>query len=208
MKLYFSRGACALGPQIILNELGLKFDLESVNLRDKRTKSGADFYQINSKGYVPALVLDDGDLLTEANVILQYLADTHAQGTLFPKPLTRERYHAQEWLNFIATELHKGFGPLFGADRLLSDEAAKTELKEKAKSMLVKKFELVNEQLKTREYLLGDFSVCDAYLFNIATWTKFTGVDISKLTHLMKYMERMSARASVQTAIMREKELT
>lgn len=208
MKLYFSRGACALGPQIILNELGLKFEMESVNLKDKRTKSGADFYQINPKGYVPALVLDDGDLLTEVNVILQYLADTFAEGKLFPKPLTKERYQAQEWLNFIATELHKGFGGLFGADRLLTDEAAKAELKEKTKATLVKKFELVDKQLNVREYLIGNFSVCDAYLFNIVTWTKFTGVDISKLTNLMKYMERMSARPSVQTAIAREKELT
>lgn len=208
MKLYFSRGACALGPQIILNELNLKFEMESVNLRDKRTKTGKDFYQINSKGYVPALVLDDGDLLTEANVILQFLADTYAPGELFPKVGTRERYHAQEWLNFIATELHKGFGNLFGADKMGLEDSPKATLKEYSKSVLLKKYEFVDQSLNGREFLLRKFSVCDAYLFNITSWAKFTGLDLSHLKNLSAFMSRMLERPSVALAIAREKELT
>lgn len=208
MKLYFSRGACALGPQIILNELNLKFEIESVNLRDKRTKTGKDFFEINPKGYVPALVLDDGDLLTEANVILQFLADTYAPGVLFPKVETRERYHAQEWLNFIATELHKGFANLFGADKMGLDESGKSALKDYAKGVLYKKFEYVDKHLTNRQFLLGNFSVCDAYLFNITSWAKFTGLDLSQLKNLSAYMSRMLERPSVVTAIAKEKELT
>jgi glutathione S-transferase len=208
VKLYFSRGACALGPQIVLNELNLKFEMESVNLRDKRTKTGKDFYQINPKGYVPALVLDDGDLLTETNVILQFLADTYAPGELFPKSGTRERYHAQEWLNFIATELHKGFGNIFSADKMGLEDSAKSVLKDYSKSILLKKFEYVDQTLNGRDFLLGKFSVCDAYLFNITSWTKFTGLDLAQLKNLSAYMFRMLERPSVSLAITKEKELT
>src|SRR5205807_181333 len=149
MKLYFSPGACSLSPHIVLLESGLKFDTERVNLATKRTAGGDDYYTINPKGYVPALELDDGQLLTEGPAIVQYLADLVPDKRLAPRAGTMERYRLMEWLNFIASEIHKAFGPLFKAQ---STEASK----QAARDTLAKRFDFVSQRLQLSSFLGGE----------------------------------------------------
>ncbi|AUX43421.1 glutathione S-transferase [Sorangium cellulosum] len=199
MKLYFSPGACSLSPHIALREAGLEFDLEQVHLGTKKTKTGTDFTQINPKGYVPALELDTGEVLTEGPAIVQYIADQRPESGLAPPAGTLQRYRLQEWLNFISTELHKQFSPLFGP---------KTEEQQKdaARAYIGRRFDHVAQRLESNSYLMGEqFTVADAYLFTVLTWTNFAGIDLGRWPALARFAERVGARPAVQAALQAEK---
>jgi len=198
MKLYFAPGACSLAPHILLNEAGYKYDTEKVDLATHKTAGGGDFYAANPKGYVPALTLDDGQLLTEVQVILQYIADHKPQANLLPKPGTIERYRALEWLNFIATELHKGFSPLF---RPTTPEDFKTAVRQ----TLAKKLELLDKHLAGKQFILGNaFSAVDAYAFTILRWAHFTKVDLAPYANINAYTARVLERPQVKATMEQE----
>ncbi len=198
MKLYYSPGACSLAPHIVLREAGFEFDLEKVSLAAKKTASGEDFTQINPKGYVPVLKLDDGHMLTEGPAIDQYLADKKPTSGLAPANGTMERYHLIEWLNFISTELHKQFGPLFKPST--PQETRQTQV-----NLLGKRFDYVVDQLKNKQYLTGDvFTIADAYLFTVLNWGDVLKLDMSKWPVLQKYVARVAARPQVQAALKAE----
>jgi glutathione S-transferase len=197
MKLYYSPGACSLHPHIVLREAGIPFELVRVDIRAHKLHDGSDYYAINPKGYVPALVLDDGSLLTEGAVIDQFVADRKPESKLVPPAGTMERVREQEWLNFIATEVHKAFGPLFG-----SDEAAK----ELARTRIGKRFDLISRTLEVHPYLLGSaFTAADAYLFNMLRWATHTGIDLAKWPPLQAFFARVETRPAVQAALAAEK---
>jgi glutathione S-transferase len=198
MKLYFSPGACSLSPHIVLRETGLPFELEQVDLRARKTKNGADFLQINPKGQVPVLALDDGDLLTEGPAIVQYIADKVPAAGLVPPASSKERYHVQEWLNFITSELHKTFSPLF---RPNTPDAYKLIAKEN----LAGRFGYLDRHLAGRKYLMGDqFTVADAYLFTILNWSTAQSIDLGQWPNVNAYVERVGARPKVQDAMKAE----
>jgi glutathione S-transferase len=198
MKLYFSPGACSLSPHIVLREAGLAFDLEQVDLGSKKTKKGADFARVNPKGYVPALVLDDGEVLTEGPAIVQYLADLAPEAGLAPKAGTMDRYRVQEWLNFITSELHKGFSPLFRPD---TPEDYKTIAKEN----LAKRFAFLDQHLAAKRYLMdGQFTVADAYCFTVVNWSNFVGLDLGRWPNLKAYLARVGGRPKVAEAMKAE----
>jgi glutathione S-transferase len=198
MKLYFSPGACSLHPHIALREAGLPFELVRVDTRAHKTHDGKDYYAVNPKGYVPALELDDGSILTEGAVIDQYIGDRKPEAKIGPPAGTMERYRLQEWLNFIASEVHKAFGPLFGS--------GPEEVKEQARERIGKRFDLFARQLESHPYLLGEsFSVADGYLYNMLRWTSFTGIDLGKWPALVAFFGRMEKRPSVQAALAAEK---
>lgn len=198
MKLYYKAGACSLSPHIVLCEAGLAFDLESVDLITKKTGSGGDYLGFNPKGYVPALLLDDGQLLTEGPAIVQYIADRVPEKRLAPAAGTMERYRLMEALNFIGTELHKGFSPLF-------NPKAPDEWKSMARDMLTKRIGVVAKQLEGRDYLLGaEFSVADAYLFTVLGWAGYVKLDLSAWPVLKSYLARIAARPAVQAAMAAE----
>jgi glutathione S-transferase len=195
VKLYFSPGACSLSPHIVLREAGVPFDLEQVNLRSKEIKSGGDFRTINPKGAVPALAIDGGQVLTEGAVIVQYIADKNPAAKLAPAAGTPDRYRLQEWLNYIASEVHKGFSPLF-------NPKASDEWKQVVKDNIAAKFDYISKQLDGKSYLMGDaFSVADAYLFTILNWTKPNNIDLGKWPALKAYWERIAARPAVKAAM-------
>jgi glutathione S-transferase len=198
MKLYYAPGACSLAPHIVAREAGLKLDLEKVDLRSGKTESGAAFSEVNPKGYVPALSLENGDVLTEVSALVQYLADHAPQAGLAPAAGTPERYRLLEWLGFISTEIHKGFGPLWNPQM---PEAAKTI----AKANLNKRFAWLDQRLARGPYLMGErFTVADAYLFTVANWTNLHGIDIKPYPNLKAFMERVGARAKVREAMTAE----
>ena len=198
LKLYYSPGACSLSPHIALREAGLTFDLEQVDLKAKKTKSGDDYLKINPKGYVPALKLDNGYLLSEGPAIVQYIADQRPKLNLAPENGSPERYRLQEWLTFIGTEIHKTFSPLFNP---ATPEAYKTI----AKEHLAKRFAYVDEQLKGQDYLTGPhFTVADAYLFTVTNWANFVQIDLSPYPNLKAYQARVAARPKVQEALKAE----
>lgn len=198
MKLYFSPGACSLSPHIVLREAGLKFDLEQVDLKAKKTKSGEDFWKVNPKGYVPSLKLDDGTVITEGPAIVQYIADQNPGSKLAAPAGSKERIKLQEWLNFISTELHKGFSPLFAPD---TPDAYKPIVIDR----LVKRFGYVDGQLAGKQFLLGDnFSPADAYLFTICQWASFMKLPIDTLANLKAWRERVAARPAVKAALQAE----
>ena len=194
MKLYFSPGACSFAPHVALNELGIKFTPVKVDLRShKLAGDGTDFYSISPNGYVPILELDDGTRLSEAAVILQYIAD-RKPGTLAPAFGSMERYRLMEALNFIATEIHKGFGPLWYPD---TPEATKATTNAK----LGKRFDRASAMLGNRQFIVGDtFTIADAYLFTVLSWAGMLKVDLAKWPSLQKYLARIGERASVKTA--------
>lgn len=197
MKLYYVPGACSLAPHIVLREVEVKFELEAVNLRTGQTSKG-DFKILNPKGYVPLLELHNGQTLTEVAVILQYIADFHPEKRLMPAAGTLERYRCLEWLNFIATEVHKTFSPLF---RKETPEVYASQIKE----TLGMRFEYVSRNLSGNEYLMGkDFTIADAYLFTILNWAGFLGIDLKPWPTLTQYMERMKKRPSVIEALKAE----
>jgi glutathione S-transferase len=198
MKLYFAPGACSLSPHIVLRETGLNFELEQVNNQEKKTKSGEDFWKVNPKGQVPVLQLDNGEKLTEGPIVVQYLADQKPGSGLLPPPGTMERYRVQEWLNFITSELHKSFGPIF---RPTTPE----EFKKISKENLGKRFDYLDKHLAGRQYLMGDkFTVADAYLFTVLRWTARIQMDLGKWSNLKAYVDRIAARPKVQEALKAE----
>ena len=199
MKLYYSPGACSLSPHIVLNEAGFSYDSEAVDLKAKKTKSGADFLSVNPKGQVPTLVLDDGKVLTEGPAIVQYLADQRPDAGLVPRPGTFERYRLQEWLNFISTELHKGFSPLF-------NPKTPDEYKLIAKERLTARIAYVAQELGEKQYLFGEkFTVADAYLFTVLNWASYVKIDLGAWPALSAYQARVAARPAVQAALATEK---
>ncbi len=194
MRLYIAPGACSLSPHIVANEAGVPVDIEKVNLASHKTESGQDYLQVNPKGYVPALRLDDGSVLTEGPAIVQYLADRKPGSGLVPQAGTIERYRVQEWLNFIGTELHKNFGPLFAK--------AADPVQQMAKANITKRLGYMNDQLANRQYLMGaNFTVADAYAFTILNWTKFVGIDLKPYPNLAAYVERVAARPKVRETL-------
>jgi glutathione S-transferase len=195
MKLYYSPGACSLSPHIVLHESGLPFQPVMASTKTHKLADGTDYYTINPLGYVPLLELDDGQRLHEGPAIVQYVADKVPEKKLIPPAGTLERYRAVEWLNFISTELHKQFSPLFNA-------AMPEEAKALFRAKLADRRTWVDSRLEGRDYLMGgSFSVPDAYLFVVAGWGKHVGVDISGLKHLGAFMARMAARPAVQAAL-------
>lgn len=198
MKLYYSPGACSLSPHIALHEAGLAFEAVAAPTKTHKLADGTDYYTINPLGYVPLLVLDDGRQLREGPAIVQYIADQAPAKQLAPANGTYERYKLQEWLNFIATELHKGFSPLF-------TPGMPEEAKALAKARLEGRLKWVDGELANKTYLMGDtFTVADIYLFVVSGWSKFVGVDISGLNHLAAFITQVSARAAVQAALRAE----
>ncbi|AJJ09949.1 glutathione S-transferase GST-6.0 [Yersinia rohdei] len=198
MKLFYKPGACSLSPHIVLREAGLDFSIESVDLATKITETGEDYLSINPKGQVPALLLDDGSLLTEGVAIVQYLADKVPDRHLIAPTGTLSRYHAIEWLNFVATELHKGFSPLF-------NPKTPEEYKVIARERLDKQFSYVDHELSQHDYLLGKkFSVADAYLFTVTRWANALNLEITQRSHLDKYMARVAERPAVKAALAAE----
>ena len=198
MKLYYSPGACSLSPHIVLCEAGLDFTIEKVNLRTKETESGRDFSAINPKGYVPALELDGGEVLTEGPAIVQYVADLVPEKKLVPPAGTLARTRVQEWLNFIGTELHKNFTPLF-------NPASTDDIRNAAQANIARRLPIAATALDAHPYLIGDsFSVADAYLFTVLSWTGFVKVDITPWPSLAAFVERMKARPGVHAALAAE----
>jgi glutathione S-transferase len=194
VKLYLSPGACSLSPHIILREAGIPFDFEVVDTAAKRTKSGADYKTINPKGYVPALELEGGQVLTEGPAIVQYLADQKPAAKLVPPAGSMDRYRVQEWLNYITSELHKSFGPLFSPK-------TPQEWKETLKANLAGRFDFLSKKLEGKDYLMGaGFTIADAYLFTILTWTDYVGIDLGKWPVLKAYRNRVGARPAVKAA--------
>jgi glutathione S-transferase len=198
MKLFYAPGACSLSPHIALLEAGLEATLVKVDTKAHKTEGGGDYYAVNPKGYVPLLELDDGDRLTEGPAIVQYIADRNPKSKLAPAAGAMERYHLQEWLNFISAELHKQFSPLF-------QTSTPAEYKGTLKEKIGKRFDWVAEQLKGKDYLMGDtFTVADAYLFTMLTWTKHVGIDLARWPVLTAYKARVAARPKVREAMIAE----
>lgn len=197
MKLYYAPGACSLAPHIALVEAGLPHEAVRVDLQAHRTADGQDYYALNPKGYVPLLVLDDGARLTEAGVVLQYIAD-RKPGTLAPEAGSLARYRVMEWLNFIATELHKGFGPLWNPG---TPEATQ----QNARTQLGKRFAFVEQTLAKQPFLTGDaFGIADAYLFVMTNWCDLLHVDLAAYPAVRAFRERVRARPSVAQALREE----
>ena len=198
MKLYYAPGACSLSPHIILQESGLKHTVAKTNIRDKTFEGGGDFKSKNPHGYVPALELDDGTILTEGPAIVQYIADKAPEKKLAPPAGSLDRVKMQGWLNFVSTELHKGFSPLFNA-------AMPEEAKKIFRDKLMVRFEALDKHLAKQNYLTGDsFTVPDAYLFTVMNWTKPTNLDISGFKNLAAYHARVAERPAVQAAMKAE----
>jgi len=198
LKLFYSPGACSLSPHIALREAGLPFELVQVDLAAKKTEHGENFLNINPKGYVPALELDSGDVLTEGPAIVQYLADQKPEAGLAPANGTLARAHLQEMLNYISTELHKTYSPLF-------NPATSAETREERKEYLRKRFAYVDTVLAKRRFLLGDqFSVADAYLFTVTSWARHVDLDLSGYKALTDFQQRVAARPAVQAAMVEE----
>jgi len=198
MKLYYAPGACSLASHIALQESGLPFEIDKLNVPSKTTSAGEDYMQINPKGYVPAIRLNDGSVLTEGAVILQYIADQKPDSGLAPKAGTRERYRLQEWLNFIGTEIHKSYGPLF--NKTTTDDA-----KNSARILLSKRLAYVESQLANKPYLMGSsFTVADAYLFVTLSWSDHAGFDLGQFPRIKEYIAKIRIRPAVQAAMRAE----
>lgn len=199
MKLYYTKGACSLSVRILIHELGIPCEFEEVNLSVKKTKTGDDYYSINPKGVVPALKLDNGEILTENAAIHQYLAETNKAYNLLPAAPEFKRYRVLEWLIFITTDLHKGASPLFNREipQDVKDKVFKPNWKNK--------FKIVDKQLEKNKYLMGeDYMLPDDYLFVMLTWANNFKIDLSDLKNLLRYFELMKERPSVKTALQEE----
>ena len=198
MKLYYSPGACSLAPHIVAHELGLPLTLEKVDTKTKQMASGGDFYTIKPKGYVPALELDDGEVLTEGPVIAQYLADQKPASGLAPANGTLPRYRLQEMLGYINSELHKSYSPLF-------NPATSAETREERLQYLRKRYGLIENRLKQSTYLTGEqFTVADAYLFTVTNWSRHVKLDLAEFPALLAFQQRVAARPAVQAAMQAE----
>lgn len=197
MKLYYAPGACSLAPHITLREAGTAFEPVKTDIRAKKLPDGGDYLAVNPKGAVPALGLDDGDVLTENAVVLQYISDMAPSAGLIPASGTR-RYHALEWLTYVSSEVHKSFGPLW-------NPASGDDAKQAARDMVGKKFDFVQGQLGDKPYLTGDaFTPADAYLFVMLNWTKIHDIDLSRWPRLVEFQSRMTERPAVQAAMRAE----
>jgi glutathione S-transferase len=195
MQLYFAPGVCSLASHIALREAGASFDLVRTDTKSHKLADGGDFYAVNSKGSVPVLRLDDGQLLTEGPAILQYIADKHPAAKLAPPNGTLERTRLQEWLNYITSELHKTFSPLF-------DPSADPKVKEYYQKLLFKKLDWLNGALAGKTYLTGnDFTIADAYAFVVLSWTSFVGIDLVKWPAIQVFQARVASRPKVQEAL-------
>jgi glutathione S-transferase len=198
MKLYYFAGACSLSPHIVLLEAGLAHTMVKINPKTKKTESGADYLTVNSKGAVPALELDDGRVLTEGPAIVQYLADLKPESGLAPRAGTFERYQLMEILNYLTSEVHKSFTPLF-------NPASSAEMKETAVANLTKKFDWLSGFLDKKPFLLGNtFTVADAYLFTLLSWTGHVKFDLDKWPILIDYKSRIAQRPKVIEAMKAE----
>lgn len=199
MKLYYLQGACSLAPHIVAHEAGLTLDLDKVDIKGGGlTASGRSFREVNPKGYVPALELDDGTILTEGPVISQYLADRNPDAGLVPEHGTIERYQVQALLGYINSELHKSYSPLF-------NPATSAEARADRIAYLQRRYALVEQWLDGREYLDGDrFGIADAYLFVVTRWAPRVGVDLSAFPNLAAFQTRVAARPAVQAALQAE----
>jgi len=198
MKLFYSPGACSLSPHIVAQEAGIELGLQKVDLKTKAMATEGDFFAINPKGYVPALQLDNGEVLTEGPVIVQYLADQKPEKGLAPPAGTMARYHLQEWLGFINSELHKSYSPLFRPD-------TPAETRADRQAYLSKRYGVVEKQLAGRSYLLGDhFTAADAYLFTVTNWAGTVKFDLSPFPNIRAFQERVAARPAVKAAMKAE----
>ena len=198
MKLYYAPGACSLSPHIVARESGLDLALQKVDTGSKTIAVEGDYYAVNPKGYVPALQLENGEVLTEGPAIVQYIADKKPEAGLVPPPGTLERYRVQEMLGYINSEIHKTYSPLFN-----SKTPAET-VKER-KEYLKKRYKLLDERLAGREFLFGDrFTAADAYLFTVTTWAKYVDLDLSGFQNLVAFQKRVGARPAVKAAMKAE----
>jgi glutathione S-transferase len=201
MKLFYATGTCSLAPHIVLNEARIEYQTEKVDIRAKQY-SGGDYRQVNPKGSVPALLLDNGELLTENAVVLQYIADLKPESGLAPQPGTWERVRLNEALNFITTEIHKSYGVLFAADRLVKNPDGNRELKAAQREAIQGKYELVTRFMGGNDYFMGaKFSLPDAYLYAVTRWAPFLEVDLSRFPSVTAFMKRMSERPAVRKAV-------
>lgn len=199
MKLFFSPGACSLASHIVLREAGVDFTLEKVDTGNHTTSNGDDYYAINPKGCVPVLETADGMRLTEGPIISQFVADSAGNTGLMPKAGSVERYRVMEWQNYITSELHKSFSPLFNNPGV--DDDAKGHFA----AALQKKFKWVSSQLQDKQYLTGDnFTAADAYMFVVASWAKYVKLDLSEHKNLQAYLARVADRPAVQQALKAE----
>jgi glutathione S-transferase len=195
MKLYYAPGVCSQAPHILLREAGLEFTLEKVDTKTKKTETGADFLAINPNGYVPVLEIEPGLVLTEGPAIMQYIADRKPEAKLAPANGTLARYQLQSWLNFITSEIHKGFSPLFKPN--LSDEA-----KGIFREQLGKRFDYLEQRLSKQDYILeSGFSAADAYLFVTTGWSGFVGIDLAKWPAISAFRKRIGERPAVKAAL-------
>jgi glutathione S-transferase len=198
MKLYYSPGACSLAPHIVAHEVGIALALEKVDTKTKQTASGRDFTTINPKGYVPAIELDSGELLTEGPVISQYLADLKPESGIAPANGTLARYRLQEILGYINSEIHKSYSPLF-------NPATSAEVREERAEYLKKRYALIETTLASSPYLTGErFTVADAYLFTVTNWARMVKVDLAAFPHLLAFQKRVAERPAVQAAMKAE----
>ncbi|WP_437964323.1 glutathione transferase GstA [Sorangium sp. So ce260] len=198
MKLYFTPGACSLSPHVVAREVGIELTLDKVDLASKKTSSGRDFSAINPKGYIPALELDDGEVLTEGPAIVQYLADQKPEAKLVPPPGTMARYRVQEMLGYINSELHKNYSPLF-------NPKTSPEQRQEREEYLRKRYGVIEAALAKGPYLFGEqFTVADAYLFTVTNWSNFVKLDLSAFPNLLAYQRRVAARPAVQGAMRAE----
>lgn len=195
MKLYYAPGACSLSPHIVSRELGIPVELKRVNTKDKTIEGGGDYRNINPKGYVPSLELDNGQVLTEGPAIVQYLADQKPEAGLAPKAGSFERYRLQEWLNFLTSEVHKQFSPLFKPN-------TPEEYKAIAKELIAGRFDWLDKQLAGKDFLMGgQFTVADAYLFVLLGWTRPTQMDLARWPNLQAFHKRVGSRPRVREAL-------
>ena len=198
MKLYYSQGACSLSPHIVARELGLDIQLEKVNTKSHTYDGGSDYYSVNPKGYVPALEISPGEVLTEGPAIVQYLADRKPGSGVVPAAGTLERYRQQEMLGYINSEIHKTYSPLF-------NPAIPPEVADERRAYLKKRYKLLDEKLAGKQYLFGDrFTAADAYLFTVTNWAPHVKLDLSEFTHLAAFQKRVAERPAVQQAMKEE----
>jgi glutathione S-transferase len=198
MKLYYLTGACSLASNIALRDAGLKFELVKVDRRTKKAADGLDFNEVNPKGYVPALTLDSGEVLTENVTVLQYIADRNPGAKLAPPAGTMERYRLMEWLSFINSEVHKGFSPLFRED-------APEDTKQYVRKNLAARFDYLQRALGTKKFLMGEqYTVADAYLFTVLSWARHVEIDLGRWPQVKRYMEGIGARPNVVEALKSE----
>ena len=198
MRLYYSPGACSLAPHIVAREAGIELELVKVDLKTKTVAKEGDYWAINPKGYVPALVLDNGETLTEVPAIVQYLADLKPGSGLLPACGKFERYRVQETLGYINSEIHKSYSPLF-------DPATSPDVREERVAYLKKRYTVLDRQLAARDYLFGErFGVADAYLYTVTNWARLVKVDLAECPSVLAFRKRAAARPAVQAAMQEE----